>query len=248
MMIKVPFPTPVNYSIEELKRRLLTLKQQEKLSIFGKKRNSAIGESLEKYLGLSKNSSKKADWGDYELKTISQTSGKLRLMSLNWDYLKKYSAKQLVLDYGKNHFSKHLEKPVIRLDWKIPYSAKHIDKLHYRINDKNKLELLFNKEVLASNNLDKFENHYMQKMRNLVLVEVEINNDQTFKIERVKLLEYTSFRHLLTAIKKNIVELSFALMLIEPNSTKEKFNNRGSSLRIPLKKISNLYEDESIIC
>lgn len=246
-MVKVPFPTIENYTIEELKERLLILKQYEKLAIFGKKRNSAIGESLEKYLGLIKDSSKSADWGDYELKTISKTSGKLRLISLNWDYLKNYSAKQLVLDYGKNHFSKHLEKPVIRLDWKITYSNNSIEQLHYRIRE-NKLELLFKNEVLANNDINKLESHYMQKMRNLVLVEVEKNNDYTFFIKRAKLLENTSLQKLLFALRNNFVELSFALMLIEPNSSNEKFNNRGSSLRIPIKKLNNLYEDESIIC
>ena len=247
MMIKVPFPIIENYSIEELKERLLILKKHEKLSIFGKKRHSAIGESLEKYLGLTKDSSKSADWGDYELKTISQTSGKLRLISMNWFFLRSYSAKQLVLDYGKNHFSKHLEKPVIRLDWKISYSDNHIKQLHYRIYN-NKLELLYDKKVLGNKDLNKLESHYNQKMKILVLVEVEKNKDNTFSIKRAKLLEKTSIKKLLFAMKNNIIELSFALMLIEPYSTKEKFNNRGSSLKIPIKKLNILYEDEYVIC
>ncbi len=64
----------------------------------------------------------------------------------------------------------------------------------------------------------------------------------------IKLNQYSIILKLVFFLKNNMVELSFALMLIEPDSLNEKFNNRGSSLKISIKKLNYLYDGISKIC
>ena len=125
-----PFSTSNTFSLEELQDRLSYLKKHKFLPIFGKKRDSAIGESLEIYLGLGKNISRSSDWGEYELKTITEGSNnKISLFNVRWKYQNNYNAKKLICEYGKPHHSKHLGVPVIRLDWEIFHSMRPLNKL-----------------------------------------------------------------------------------------------------------------------
>ena len=250
MTIK-PFPPPEKFTIGELERRLKILKEEKKIPIIGKNRYSAVGESLERYLGLAKNTSKSADWGEYELKTLKETRSKLRLFSLNWNYSEDYSVRQLVLDYGKDHFSKHLQKQVKRLDWKIPFSKIPLSQLHYTIAYDNELNLRYNEKILGKYKLNILEEHFNQKIKNLVLIEfVTTKNKQnlTFSINRVSLFEEASFKSFIFSIKNNIISLAFALMLIEPNSENEKLNNRGATIEIYYQDLKLIYNKISSIC
>ena len=93
-----PFPQSETYLLEELKNRLKALKEHGFLPIFGKVRSAAFGESVEKYLGLQKDSSRSADWGEYELKTTSMKSNRIiGLFSVKWNYQDDYNDKKLLL-------------------------------------------------------------------------------------------------------------------------------------------------------
>ena len=129
-----PLPPPSSYSLEELQNRIRILKSQDFLPIFGKKRNAAIGESIEIYLGLKINNSRSADWGDYELKSTSKgLTNKISLFNITLKYQNSYTARDLVLEYGKPHHSKHLGVSVIRLDWDVKHSIKPLNKLYINI-------------------------------------------------------------------------------------------------------------------
>jgi len=246
-----PFPPPEDYTLEELQERLITLKESNELPVIGKERNAAIGESLEYYLGLKKNISKRADWSNYEIKTLSNNRRKIRLFSIKWEYRSGYSARELVLDYGKEHFSKHLQKPVVRLDWKIPYTKNPINKLYYKIEGNEELGLFYKKKKLAKSSINKLKQHFSNKMKKLVLVETKNESrerKQFFTVKSAMLYENTSFEQFLFAIKNNLIEMSFALMLIEPGTENENFNNKSSTLEISSTKLNCIYNLNSKIC
>ena len=248
----LPFDPPKDYSINELKERLQFLYQKERIKIIGKKRSAAVGETLEYLLGLKKSSSKDADWGEYELKsTIGPLSRKIRLFSIYWSYTEGYNARNFTVKHGKQHHSKHLNLPVIRLDKRIRYSDKSIKDTHYRINiNENILELLFEDEVIATSDLLEIESHFQRKIRNLVLIKNRWRDKKKkdeFQIINVNLLEIASFSKFLEKIQQNQIGLEFALMVIEPETKQERFNNRGSLLRASYKNLSELYEKVSLL-
>ena len=241
-----PLAPPQNYSIEELKSRLQMLESKGFLPIFGRNRNAAIGESLEIYLGLKINSSRSADWGDYELKTTSIVSNrKISLFNIKWVFQNDYSALNLVKQYGKIHHSKHLNLPVIRLDWDIMHSIKPIDGLYinFPVND-GPLTLNYADRQIALAERADVQKWFKNKFKNLVIVEVKkekIDEVDGFLIQNAFLYKDTSFENLITFIHTQEINLTFRLMLIQPGTPNEKFNNRGSGFRASQSVMSKLY-------
>ena len=243
---------PTDYSMDELKERLLLLQKKGRIKIKGNKRNAAVGETIEILLGLKKNSSKDADWGEYELKsTIGPTSRKIRLFSVKWSYSEDYSARDFTLKFGKQHHSKHLNLPVVRLDKRINYSDKSVKDTYYRINrNENILELLFEDVVIASSDLLEIESHFQRKIRNIVLIETmwcDKKKKDEFQITNVKLLEIASFSKFLKKLQQNQIGVEFALMVINPETEQERFNNRGSLFRASYKELTEIYEKVSVL-
>ena len=247
-----PFPPPGSYSLEELQNRLKILKSQDFLPIFGKKRNAAIGESIEIYLGLKINNSRSADWGEYELKSTSKgLTSKISLFNITLKYQNNYSARDLVLEYGKPHHSKHLNKSVIRLDWEVKHSTKHLSTLHFSITlEKGALMLNFGEKIIAEVERNDLEKWYNQKFRNLVLISTEAikrGEKHGFVIKRANLLENTSFSNFIRLIHLNEIKLSFKMMLILPKTLDEKFNNRGVGFRATYQALTKLYTSNEVI-
>ena len=241
-----PFSTPDKFTIKELQKRLKILMLQKFLPIFGKKRNAAIGESLEKYLGLNINRSRLSDWGKYELKTTTKSSSsKISLFNVRWKYQKKYNAKNLVIDYGKPHHSKHLNKSVIRLDGEILHSNEPLNRLYIKIPLENgPLTLNYANKLIASVERRNLITWFNQKFKNLVIVKAKSQkreNLNVFIIESAILLENTSFEQFIKLIHSNEIKLSFKLMLILPKTPEEKFNNRGSGFRASYNTLEKLY-------
>ncbi|MBA7530324.1 hypothetical protein ES705_22527 [subsurface metagenome] len=249
---KLPFKPPKDYSVNELKERLQFLYKKGRIKIKGKKRSAAVGETIEYLLGLKKNSSKDADWGEYELKsTIGLSSRKIRLFSFRWSYTEDYSARDFTLKFGKQHHSKHLNLPVVRFDKRINYSNKSVNDTYYRINrNGNILELLFEDEVIATSDLLGIESHFQRKIRNLVLIKnrwCDKKKKDEFQVTNVKLLEIASFSKFLEKLQQNLIGLEFSLMVINPETEQERFNNRGSLFRASYKELSELYEKVSLL-
>ena len=244
-----PLAPPQNYSIEELKSRLQMLESKGFLPIFGRNRNAAIGESLEIYLGLKTNSSRSADWGDYELKTTSIGSNrKISLFNVKWEFQNDYTILNLVKQYGKKHHSKHLDLPVIRLDWAIVYSISPIDELYINlpVND-GPLTLNYAERQIALAERVDVQKWFNSKFKNLVIVEVKkekINEVDGFLIQNVFLYRDTSFENFITLIHTQEIKLTFKLMLIQPGTPNEKFNNHGSGFRAPQSVMSKLYSNK----
>ena len=241
-----PLAPPQSYSIEELKSRLQMLESKGFLPIFGPNRNAAIGESLEIYLGLKINRSRSADWGDYELKTISTASNrKISLFNVKWEFQNDYTPLNLVKQYGKTHHSKHLNLPVIRLDWEIMHSINPIDDLYINIpvNDGD-LTLNYAERQITLAKRATVRKWFKIKFKNLVIVEVKkekINNVDGFLIQNAFLYRDTSFENLITLIHTQEIKLAFKLMIIQPGTPNERFNNRGSGFRAPQSVMSKLY-------
>ena len=244
-----PLAPPQNYSIEELKSRLKMLESKGFLPIFGRNRNSAIGESLEVYLGLKLNSSRSADWGIYELKTTSMGSNrKISLFNVKWQFQNDYTALNLVKQYGKIHHSKHLDLPVIRLDWDIMHSTTPIDELYinFPAND-GPLTLNYAERQIALALRVDVQKWFKNKFKNLVIIEVrkeKINEVDGFLIQNAFLYSDTCFENFITLIHTQEINMTFKLMLIQPETPNEKFNNRGSGFRTPQSVISKLYSDK----
>ena len=246
------FPPPEDYSIERLKSRLKTLKKCGFLEIFGKKRNAAIGESIEAYLGLKKDSLRRADWGDYELKSTTQgLTSKISLFNITLKYQNFYTARALVLEYGKPHHSKHLNKSVIRLDSEIKHSVKHLNSLHFSIPlEGGVLMLKFGEKIIAEVERNDLEKWFNQKFKNLVLISTEainIGEKHGFVIKKANLLEITSFSNFIRLIHSNDIRLSFKMMLILPKTLDEKFNNRGVGFRATYQSLTKLYNSNEVI-
>lgn len=247
-----PFYSPNTFTLEELQNRLSNLKKQKFLLIFGKKRNSAIGESLEIYLGLVTNRSRSSDWGEYELKTITEGShNKVSLFNVRWKYHNNYNAKKLICEYGKPHHSKHLGVPVIRLDWEIFHSVRPLNKLYIKFPlEDESLTLNYGKKIIATINRKNLKKWFGDKFKNLVLVRVKPlkkNNRYGFIIKTAILLEKTSFQNFIKLIRSNQIILTFRLMLIQPNTPNEQFNNRGSGFRATESILLKLYESQKRI-
>jgi len=250
--MRVPFPAPKDYSIEILQSRLKDLKEFGFLEIFGKKRSAAVGESLEKYLGLEIDSLRIADWGDYELKSTTKgLNSKISLFNITLDYLNNYSARDLILEYGKPHHSKHLDKFVMRLDWEIIHSINRLNQLSFNIPPEDgPLTLNYNEKILATVNRNSLEKWFNQKFRNLVLIFTDtskIDDKNGFVIKSANLLEDTSFSRFIKLIHKGEIKLSFKMMLILPKTPEEKFNNKGVGFRASYKTITKLYNSNKII-
>ena len=247
-----PFPPPSSYSLEELQNRIRILKSQDFLPIFGKKRNAAIGESLELYLGLKNDILRIADWGDYELKSTSKgLTGKISLFNITLKYRNNYTARDLVLEYGKPHHSKHLNKSVIRLDWEVIHSTKHLNSLYFSMPlEKGALMLKFDETIIAEVDRSDLEKWFDQKFRNLVLISTEavkIGEKHGFVIKKANLLESTSFSNFIRLIHSNDIKLSFKMMLILPKTLVEKFNNRGIGFRATYQALTKLYNSNEVI-
>lgn len=247
-----PLNAPEDFSIEELQKRLKLIKEQGFVPIFGKKRNAAIGESLEKYLGLETNSSRKADWGEYELKTSTRgLNSKISLFNVKWNFEKNYNFKKLTYEYGKPHHSKHLDLPVIRLDWDIKHSKIPIDELFINIPlIDGPLTLNCGENIIAVQNREKIEKWFNEKFKKLVLIKVKskkVDNNYGFIIENATLLENTSFQNFIKLIHVNEIKLSFKLMIIQPNTQYEKLNRRGTGFRATQRTLIKLYQSHKSI-
>ena len=241
-----PLEPPQNYSIEELKSRLQILESKGSLPIFGQNRNSAIGESLEIYLGLKTNSSRTADWGDYELKTTSIGSNrKISLFNVRWEFQNDYTALNLVKQYGKKHHSKHLDLPVIRLDWDIAHSIAPIEELYVNFPvNRGFLTLNYAERQIALVKRADVQNWFINKFKNLVIVEVKkekVDEVDGFLIQNAFLYRDTSFENFIAHIHTQEIKMAFKLMLIQPGTPNEKFNTRGSGFRASQSVMSKLY-------
>ena len=161
--------TPEVFSITELKRRLQKLKNLSPLAILGpdKKRNSAVGESLERYLGLVNNSSPDPDWGEYEIKTSKSGSHKLSMFAVKWNFPDGYNLRNLAFDFGKNHISRHLNEPVQRLDWAIPYSKQSSPRLYLLIEEDDEIFLKSDNKVIASMSINNLKKRFFRKYGSL---------------------------------------------------------------------------------
>ena len=247
-----PFPPPTCFSLEELLNRIKILKSQDFLPIFGKKRNAAIGESFETYLGLSTNSLRLADWGEYELKTTSQgLNSKISLFNTKWNYKDDYSARKLVIQFGKDHHSEHLDLHVIRIDWDVSFSNDPLDKLYinFDIEFKN-LNLKFENRLLASIKVSNLKNWFDMKFKNLVLISVknlQLNTNNGFCIGSAIILKNSSFKRFINLVKANQIQLSFRMMLVQPGTEKEKFKNRGSGFRAKQSILEKLYNVKRMV-
>jgi hypothetical protein len=239
-----PFDPPDNFSLEELQERLQILKEQGYLPIFGKKRSAAVGESLERYLGLNKNISKKADWGQYEIKTTSRK--KLTLFSISWNFQNGYDVRKLVLNFGKKHFSKHLQEPVIRLDWGIKHSLEPLNELYYEIvPEREQIHLKWKKEIIGTISKSELKRRFLGKIKNLVIIDIKKetrDNITAFKVEKATLLENASFSRFLDELRLNNIKIEFVLMMRDLNRSSPRLSNRGVFVRGSLKSIMNLFD------
>ena len=198
------------------------------------------------YLGLKKNSSRRADWGVFELKTttLGQNS-KISLFNITVRYQNQYSARDLVCEFGKVHHSKHLNKPVIRLDWEISHSKFPIDSLYYNISpEEGPLTLNYGERTIAYTDRNKLEKWFRRKFKNLVLIFVDSlieKNNHGFIIKKAFLLETTSFSNFLRLMHEGEIKLSFKMMLVLPNTVNETLKNRGIGFKTTYKTLTKLY-------
>lgn len=84
----------------------------------------------------------------------------------------------------------------------------------------------------------------------MVLIRVrplKIKNRHGFIIKTAILLENTSFQNFNKLIRSNLIKMTFKLMLIQPNTFNEKFNNRGSGFRATESILLKLYESQKRI-
>ncbi len=77
------------------------------------------------------------------------------------------------------------------------------------------------------------------------MIDVKPKKDDSrfgFVIENATLLENTSFTNFIKLIHLNEIKLSFKLMIVQPNTPYEKFNNKGSGFRTTQRTIKKLYK------
>lgn len=242
-----PFEFPEEFSIENLQRRLRIIRDTGFISIIGKKRSSDVGESLEFYLGLDKNNLKTSDWGDYEIKTTSRK--KITLLSFSWQFYDDFTPSKLVRVFGKKHFSKHMQEPVIRLDWAINYLEDPIQELYYTIKD-DRIILMSDQNALAYYALENLRKRFYKKFRKLVLVSVEKrieDNQKVFRLNNITLFEEPSFETFLKLLMKNEIKFEFALMIHKLQTAKPKLKNRGTLIRANISSITKIYKLEKTI-
>ncbi|GAH41003.1 unnamed protein product, partial [marine sediment metagenome] len=72
----------------------------------------------------------------------------------------------------------------------------------------------------------------------------KIDDVDGFLIQNAFLYRDTSFENLITLIHTQEIKMTFRLMLIQPESPNEKFNNRGSGFRAPQSVMSKLYSNK----
>lgn len=204
------------------------------------------------YLGLKNDSLRSADWGLYELKSTSKgLNSRISLFNITLIYQNNYTARELVLEYGKPHHSKHLNKSVIRLDWEVKHSTKQLNKLYFSIPlEEGSLKLSFGEKHIAEVERNDLENWFNQKFRKLVLIStdaINIGKKHGFVIKSANLFDNTSFSNFIRIIHLNEINLSFKMMLVLPKTADEKFNNRGVGFRATYKAITKLYNSNKVI-
>jgi hypothetical protein len=240
------FQKPNDFSLKNLIHRLSTLKQLSPLPILGKEKSksSAIGESIEEYLGLDNNSSPKPDWGNYELKTTNSLAN-ISLFTIKWDFKDNYDLIKLAFDFGKNHFSNHLQEKCQRFDWAVPYSDVCPSILHFSINHTT-VNLKYKDRIIALILLEELKKRFLRKFKNLIIIKIKKINSK-FVIDGAYLLNNPSFDLFIESIISQKTKIEFQIFISNPNTQNEKVKRKTSKIRIKRKEIDNLYANKSTL-
>lgn len=236
--------TPEKQTLAELKFRLQTLRKNGPITVEGQINNNSYGLELERRIGLKNNNKASSDWGEYELKTSINRASTVTLATLNWEFEGNYNLAKLCRDHGKQHFSKHLQCPTIRLDSAIPFSNTSVKELHVCLPNEEGLLLRHGTTNLAKIELAALEKSFYRKFSNLVFIsleKLEASKDK-FNIETITVCRKSSFQKFLDEFKLGNIWVEFQCFLIKLDTPEEGFKTKTSSLKTKSQSLFSLFE------